>query len=238
MTASLCGHHLPKSRFSAGFCKSGTLLPSPYAHRAYASQDSANGLSSSSVEEKVPMPDGTHETVSTQFVQVGNIKCAYRRFGRCGGVPLVLLNYFAASMDDWDPKVTNGLAAEREVILFDNVEVASSAGETPSTVPAMAKDFLDFCNSLELGNVDLLGFSLGGMIAQQFAFEHPDVVRRMILLGSWPAGRGGNDLHRALAGRTGGPSSFAHESIFYAKRFKPGGGTSLCRTAQDTKSRS
>ena len=139
-----------------------------------------------------------------------------RRFGRCGGVPLVLLNYFAASMDDWDPKVTNGLAAEREVILFDNVGVASSAGETPSTVPAMAKDFLDFCNSLELGNVDLLGFSLGGMIAQQFAFEHPDVVRRMILLGTGPQGGEGMTFTEALAGRTGGPSSFAHESIFYA----------------------
>ncbi len=160
------------------------------------------------------MPDGTHETASTQFVQVGNIRCAYRRFGRCGGVPLVLLNYFAASMDDWDPKVTNGLAAEREIILFDNVGVASSAGETPSTVPTMAKDFLDFCNSLELGNVDLLGFSLGGMIAQQFAFEYPDMVRRMILLGTGPRGGEGMTFTELSLDELADPQALLMKAFF------------------------
>jgi pimeloyl-ACP methyl ester carboxylesterase len=103
---------------------------------------------------------------------------AYRRFGRRGGLPLLLLNYFAANMDAWDPKVTNGLAAERDVILFNNAGVGSSTGETPSTVAAMTKHCVDFCRALDLRNIDVVGFSLGGMIAQQLAFEYPDMVRR------------------------------------------------------------
>src|SRR5215471_18513702 len=111
-----------------------------------------------------------------------------RRFRRPGGLPLLLLNYFAANMDDWDPKVTNGFAAERHVILFDNAGVGSSTGEMPSTVAAMTKDCVDFCCALDLKNFDVVGFSLGGMVAQQLAFEYPDMIRRMILLGTGPRG--------------------------------------------------
>jgi len=91
-------------------------------------------------------------------------------------------------MDDWDPKVTNGFAAEHEVILFDNAGVGSSTGDTPSTVPAMTKDCVDFCRALDLKRFDVVGFSLGGMIAQQLAFEYPDMIGRMILLGTGPSG--------------------------------------------------
>ncbi|MFZ2068530.1 MAG: alpha/beta hydrolase [Xanthobacteraceae bacterium] len=129
-----------------------------------------------------------HETATTQFVQVGGNRLAYRRFGRRGDCPLLLLNYFSAAMDDWDPKVTNGLATQREVILFDNVGVASSTGETPSTVAAMAKDCVDFCAALDLKKTDVLGFSLGGMIVQQLAFQYPDLIRRVILIGTGPRG--------------------------------------------------
>ena len=134
------------------------------------------------------MSDDTHETAPTQFVQVGDVRFAYRRFGRRGGVPLLFLNYFAANMDDWDPKVTNGFAAEHEVILFDNAGVGGSTGETPSTVAAMTNYCVDFCRALELKTLDIVGFSLGGMIAQQLAFEHADMVRRAILLGTGPRG--------------------------------------------------
>jgi len=134
------------------------------------------------------MFNDTHETVRTQFVQVGDARFAYRRFGRRGGFPLLLLNYFAASMDDWDPKVTNGFAAVREVVLFDNVGVGSSTGETPSTVAAMTKDCVEFCRALDLRKIDVVGFSLGGMIAQQFAFEYPEMIRQMILMGTGPRG--------------------------------------------------
>src|SRR5262249_35878574 len=94
------------------------------------------------------MSNDTHETAPTRFVQVGDARFAYRRFGRPGGLPLLLLNYFAANMDNWDPKVTNGFAAKREVILFDNAGVGSSGGETPSTVAAMTKDCLEFCRAV------------------------------------------------------------------------------------------
>jgi pimeloyl-ACP methyl ester carboxylesterase len=104
------------------------------------------------------------------------------------GFPLLLRNYFAANMDDWDLKVTNGLAADREVILFDNAGVGGSSGETPPTVAEMTKHCVDFCGGLNIKTVDVVGFSLGGMIAQQLAFEHPGMVRRMILLGTGPRG--------------------------------------------------
>jgi len=90
------------------------------------------------------MSNDTHETAPTRFVQVGDARFAYRRFGRPGRLPLLLLNYFAANMDDWDPKVTNGFAAERDVILFDNAGVGSSTGETPSTVAAMTRTVPNF----------------------------------------------------------------------------------------------
>jgi pimeloyl-ACP methyl ester carboxylesterase len=134
------------------------------------------------------MSNKMHETARTEFVRVGDVRLAYRRFGRRGRVPLLFLNYFAANMDDWDPKVTDGFAAERDVILFDDAGVGSSGGETPSTVAAMTKDCVDFCRALGLKRLDVAGFSLGGMIAQQLAFEYPEMVRQMILLGTGPRG--------------------------------------------------
>ena len=134
------------------------------------------------------MSNDTHETARTQFVQVEDVRFACRRFGRRGGLPLLFLNYFAANVDDWDPKVTNGFAAEHEVILFDNAGVGSSTGDTPSTVAAMTKDCVDFCRALDLKSFDVVGFSLGGMIAQQLAFEYPNMIRRVILLGTGPRG--------------------------------------------------
>src|SRR6266481_9353258 len=134
------------------------------------------------------MSNATHETAPTEFVQVGGVRFAYRRFGRPGDLPLLLLNYLTATLDDWDPLVTNGLACEREVILFDNAGVGSSTGDTPPTVAAMTKDCVDFCRALDLMSFDVVGFSLGGMIAQQLAQDHPDMIRRVILLGTGPRG--------------------------------------------------
>jgi pimeloyl-ACP methyl ester carboxylesterase len=138
------------------------------------------------------MSSSTHETAPTEFVQAGDARFAYRRFGRPGGVPLLMLNYFGATLDDWDPKVTNGLAADREVILLDGAGVGGSTGDTPSTIAAMTKNCVAFCRALGLNRIDVLGFSLGGMIAQQLAHDHPDMVRRIILLGTAP--RGGEGL--------------------------------------------
>jgi pimeloyl-ACP methyl ester carboxylesterase len=134
------------------------------------------------------MPEDMHQITPTQSVQSGGIRFAYRRFGRRGGTPLLLLNYFAANLDNRDPKVTNGFAAERDVILFDYPGIGGSSGETPSTVAALTKACVEFCRALNLTRFDVLGFSLGGMIAQQLATDHPEMVRRIILLGTGPRG--------------------------------------------------
>jgi pimeloyl-ACP methyl ester carboxylesterase len=138
------------------------------------------------------MPQDTHESTPTQFVKAGGIRFAYRRFGRRVGTPLLHLNYFAAILDKLHPKATNGFAADRSVILFDCPGIGSSSRETPATVAALTKDSVEFCRALDLTRFDLLGFSLGGMIAQQLAVDHPELVRRIILSGTGP--RGGEEM--------------------------------------------
>jgi len=160
------------------------------------------------------MASSTHETAPTQFVQAGDVRFAYRRFGRPGAVPLLMLNYFCATLDDWDPKVANGLAADRELILFDGAGVGGSTGDTPSTIAAMAKDCVDFCRALGLNQVDVLGFSLGGMIAQQLAHDHPDLVRRIILLGTAPRGGEGLTFDELSPEELGDPVALTLGALF------------------------
>jgi len=134
------------------------------------------------------MDQQTHETAPTQFIEADGIRFAYRRFGKSGGTPLIFLQYLNNNMDGWDPEVTNGFAADREVILFNNAGVASSGGETPETVSGMTHDAAAFIGALSLKEIDVIGYSLGGMIAQQLALENPKLVRRVILLGTGPRG--------------------------------------------------
>jgi len=138
------------------------------------------------------MSNYTHETVSTQFVEANGIRFAYRRFGKPGAIPLLLMGYFNSNMDGWDPDVTNSLAADHEVILFDNAGVGASGGKTPHTVAEMTKHCVAFCRALGLKQIHVVGFSLGGMIGQQLALEHPQLLGRLILLGTGP--RGGEDM--------------------------------------------
>ena len=134
----------------------------------------------------------SYRDAPTTTIEVGGIPFAYRQVGAGGGVPLVGLHHLTAVLDDWDPAVIDGLAAERHVIVFDNRGVGASGGETPDNVEAMAEDAVAFLAALGLGPVDLLGFSLGGMVAQIVAQRRPDLVRRLILAGTAPAGgRGG-----------------------------------------------
>ena len=128
----------------------------------------------------------THQTAPTQFVEANGIRLAYRRFGKAGGVPLVFMQHFRGGMDHWDPTVTDGFAEHRPVILFDNAGVAASTGETPDTIDAMADHAADFIGALGLAQVDLLGFSIGGYIAQTLALRRPELIRRLILAGTGP----------------------------------------------------
>ena len=130
----------------------------------------------------------THITAPTQFVEANGIRFASRRFGRETGTPLLFLQHFRGGMDHWDPAVTDGFAQDRPVILFDNAGVASSSGETPNRIDAMADYAVAFVRSLELSPIDLLGFSIGGYVSQALTLRYPTLVRRMILVGTGPRG--------------------------------------------------
>jgi hypothetical protein len=99
------------------------------------------------------MSSYSHETAPTRFVEAEGVRFAYRRFGKSGGPTLLFLQYFNANMDDWDPFVTNGFALDRDVILFDNAGIASSGGDTPSTVVEMAREVVAFCHALGLKEI-------------------------------------------------------------------------------------
>jgi pimeloyl-ACP methyl ester carboxylesterase len=128
----------------------------------------------------------THQTAPTQFVDANGIRFAYRRFGKTGGVPLVFNIHFTGTMDHWDPAVTDGLAQDREVILFNNAGIASTSGDVPQSIEEMAANAAAFIKALSLTQVDVLGFSMGGLIAQQLALAEPQLVRRLILVGTGP----------------------------------------------------
>jgi pimeloyl-ACP methyl ester carboxylesterase len=133
---------------------------------------------------------------------VDGIRFAYRRWGKTGGVPLVFLNYFSGNLDDWDPFVTDGFAADYDVILFNNAGVATSGGETPGTVSEMTRHAVSFCDALGLEKFNVVGFSLGSMIAQQLALDHPDRVKMIILLGTGPRGGEGMTFTEIVVGGT------------------------------------
>lgn len=132
----------------------------------------------------------TFENATTKSVDVDGTKFVFREIGRPGGVPVLLLHHLTAVLDDWDPKVVDGLATKHHVIAFDNRGVGGSGGSTPKTVEEMARDGVAFIRALGFSKVDLLGFSLGGFIAQIIA-QQPGVVRKMILAGTGPAGGDG-----------------------------------------------
>jgi pimeloyl-ACP methyl ester carboxylesterase len=134
------------------------------------------------------MTTHTHQTAPTEFVSAGGIAFAYRRFGRVGGVPLVFNQHFTGTMDHWDPAVTDGFAKGREVILFNNAGVSSSSGEMPTTVEEMGAHAVTFVKALRLTPVDVLGFSIGGFVAQEIALQAPHLVRRLVLVGTGPRG--------------------------------------------------
>jgi pimeloyl-ACP methyl ester carboxylesterase len=157
----------------------------------------------------------------TLFLSVGDERYAYRRFGEKRGLPLLCLQHFTGTLDNWDPAVSDQLAREREVLLFDNAGVGRSRGKVPPTVAGMAQHARAFLDGLGVATCDVLGFSLGGMVALQMAQDHPAVFRRMILVGTAP--RGGEDVMHlekpSLARHFADPSLKGYEiltKIFFA----------------------
>src|SRR6267142_733263 len=187
----------------------------------------------------------THQNAPTQFVEANGIRFAYRRFGKApdfdpelfldgidpqyqaelegsiGGVPLVFNQHFTGTMDHWDPAVIDGLAKDREVILFNNAGVSSSSGEVPTTFEEMGANAIAFIKALGLKQVDVLGFSIGGFVAQEIPLQAPDLVRRLVLVGTGP--RGGQSMATLTpeAGRLFGATYDPPEHVWLAVKFSP-----------------
>src|SRR5712691_7760132 len=140
----------------------------------------------------------TYKDAPTKTVDVGGARFAYRQLGTNTGVPVILLHHLAAVLDNWDPRVIDGIAARHRVITFDNRGVGASQGSTPDSIEAMARDAVAFIRALGFDQVDLLGLSMGGFIAQVIAQEEPQLVRKIILAGTGPAGGEGIDRVTSL----------------------------------------
>jgi pimeloyl-ACP methyl ester carboxylesterase len=130
----------------------------------------------------------SHVTAPTQFVEADGIRFAYRRFGAGPGVPVVFVQHFLGNLDTFDPAITDAVAAGREVVLFDNTGVGLSGGIAPDTIAGLAGDAEAFVDALGLTRVDILGHSMGGHVSQQIAADRPDLVRKVILVGTGPRG--------------------------------------------------
>jgi pimeloyl-ACP methyl ester carboxylesterase len=175
----------------------------------------------------------------TELLEVGDQRYAYRRFGNPSGLPLLFLQHFTGTLDNWDPAVTDPLASGREVILFDSAGVGRSSGTVPTTIAGMAKHAFAFLDALGLPTCDVLGYSLGGMVAQQMVQDRPSIFRRLILVATAP--RGGQDVMHlekpSLAKYLGDPKLQGYarlQKIFFAPTAssQAAGAAFLARLAQ------
>jgi pimeloyl-ACP methyl ester carboxylesterase len=135
------------------------------------------------------MTSFTHDTAPTQYAEGGGIRFAYRRFGSPGRPPLAFFQHFMGTMDDHDPALSDAFASDREVILFNNTGVASSSGIVPDTIEAMARDAISFIDALGLTMIDVVAHSMGGLVAQEVTLARPELVRRLVLVGTGPRSR-------------------------------------------------
>jgi pimeloyl-ACP methyl ester carboxylesterase len=168
----------------------------------------------------------THNNAETLSVGAAGVEFAYRRFGSPTGLPLVMLQHFRGNLDNWDPALTDALALEREVILVDYPGVGSSSGEFGPTISDTARRTIAFADALGLGEIDLLGFSIGGFVAQEIALLRPTLVRRLILAATGPKGAPGmhgwrDDIAAAARGESKPENllyiMFAHTEASQAK---------------------
>ena len=167
------------------------------------------------------MTADTHQTAPTQFVEANGMRFAYRRFGKAGGVPIVFNQHYLGTMDYWDPAVTDGLARDREVILFNNAGVSSSCGEVPTTCEEMGANAVEFIKALALTQVDVLGISIGGFVAHEITLQAPELVRKLILVGTGPRGGEGMASQTPEAQRIFGAAYDPPEHLWLAVHFGP-----------------
>ena len=142
------------------------------------------------------MSDWTAATAPTLYIDAEGVRYAYRRLGKPKGLPLLCLQHFTGTLDNWDPAIVDALAADREIILFENAGVGASGGEVPDSIESMAAHVLRFVDALKLEKLHILGYSLGGFLAQNIAIVRPKLVGRLILSGSAPEGGPGAGMDR------------------------------------------
>ena len=135
----------------------------------------------------------SYKDAPTRTIAAGGVTFAYRELGPKTGVPVIFFVHLAGTLDNWDPAVIDPIAAKHHVITFDNRGVGASSGAVPDTIEAMAEDAVTFIKALGFDKVDIFSFSLGGMVAQALALRHPELVRKLILTGTGPAGGTGID---------------------------------------------
>jgi pimeloyl-ACP methyl ester carboxylesterase len=141
----------------------------------------------------------SYKDAPAKSVEAGGTTFAYRELGPTGGVPVVFFVHLAATLDNWDPRIIDPIAQRRHVIAFDNRGVGASSGNVPGSIEEMAEHAVAFIKALGFDQVDIFSFSLGGMAAQALVVRHPELVRRLILTGTGPAG--GKDMDK-VAGVT------------------------------------
>ena len=142
----------------------------------------------------------TWKDAPTRTINVDGVTFAYRELGTGSDIPVVFLHHLTAVLDDWDPRIVDGIAAHHRVITFDNRGVGATGGSVPTTIEQMGTDAIAFIRAMGLEKVDLFGFSLGGGVAQMVALQAPELVRRMILAGTGPRGGGGIDKMATIVG--------------------------------------
>jgi pimeloyl-ACP methyl ester carboxylesterase len=129
-------------------------------------------------------------------INVGEVTYAYRELGPKGGIPVVFFVHLAATLDNWDPRIVDAIAANRHVITFDQRGVGASTGKVPATLEEAADHAYEFITALGFTQIDIFSFSMGGFIAQDLIVKHPDLVRKLVLTGTGP--RGGKDIPKVV----------------------------------------
>jgi pimeloyl-ACP methyl ester carboxylesterase len=162
----------------------------------------------------------SYSSLPNKLISAPNgVDYAYRDTGG-GGAPLVLLQHFRGNLDNWDPALIDALASARRVITFDNAGVGGSTGTTPDTVEQMAHDAIAFLAAMDLGQVDLLGFSIGSFVAQEITLRRPAIVRRLVLASAAPQGAAGmHGWAPDVIGAIGTPETSPDEylGVFFAR---------------------
>jgi len=167
-----------------GLALSATLQTSPVAAAEPVPAATAQSERASELQSEV-----TWKTVPTRSITAGGVAFSYRELGKHnGGTPVVLLTHLAAVLDNWDPRVIDGIAASHHIITFDNRGIGASSGSPANSIEQMADDAVTFIRAMGFDKVDLVGFSLGGMVAQEVVLKEPQLVRKMVLAGTGPAG--------------------------------------------------